>query len=174
MQKTFVAKESLSLIQKSFLFKHFTEKDLEEVSDKTDILTFDDQEIIVEEGSRSPYLYSVLDGSAVVTVSKEDGEAYICTLGEGEVFGEAGLFTKVKRTANVRSAGQSMVLRIHRESFFTYVNAHPRKGNLVFSLIIYSLLRKLRETNQELAYERKLDMGQSDVDDLVAQLGGGQ
>jgi hypothetical protein len=37
-------------------------------------------------------------------------------------------------------------------------------------IIIYGLLRKLRETNQELAYERKADMGQEDIDDLVESL----
>jgi CRP/FNR family cyclic AMP-dependent transcriptional regulator len=35
-------------------------------------------------------------------------------------------------------------------------------------VIIYGLLRKLREANQELAFERKSDVGQDDIDDLVA------
>ena len=39
-------------------------------------------------------------------------------------------------------------------------------------LIIYSLLRKLRAANQELAFERRADIHQDDVDALVAQLAG--
>ena len=35
-------------------------------------------------------------------------------------------------------------------------------------IIIYSLLKKLRDANQELAFERKSDIDQNDIDSLVA------
>ncbi len=34
-------------------------------------------------------------------------------------------------------------------------------------IIIYGLLRKLRESNQELAFERKSVIAQDDIDDIV-------
>jgi hypothetical protein len=36
-------------------------------------------------------------------------------------------------------------------------------------MIIYGLLRKLREANQELAFERRFDSDQSDIDALIAE-----
>jgi hypothetical protein len=39
-------------------------------------------------------------------------------------------------------------------------------------VVIYSLLNKLRDANQELAFERRVDVGQADVDSIVSEFTG--
>jgi len=51
-----------------------------------------------------------------------------------------------------------------------FIRSKPAGGNKLLLVIIYSLLRKLRAANQELAYERKADMDQADVDSLMADM----
>ena len=43
----------------------------------------------------------------------------------------------------------------------------PIAASALLMMIIFSLLRKLKESNQELAYERKEDFAQDDIDALV-------
>ena len=103
---------------------------------------------------------------------REENEVFICSIGTGDVFGEAAMFMKVKRTADVVAASDTVLLRIQRPDMMQFIKDYPLTGNKLLMLIIYSLLRKLREANQELAFERRADIVQDDVDALVAQLAG--
>ena len=105
-----------------------------------------------------------------VTVQEKKRSVYICTIGAGEVFGEAGLFIRVKRTDNITTSGGTVLLRIRREEFNQFIRKYPSTGNKLLMVIIYSLLRKLRSANQELAFERSSDVEQSDIDEIVKGL----
>lgn len=151
-------------------FKFLDEDDRRALAERCAVFRYSDGEAIITEGEISPYLFAVLEGSANVSVEKSGKEVYICMIGAGEIVGEAGLFMNTKRTAKVVACGDSTILRLDRESFLSYLSKHPRGGSRVLLVIIYGLLKKLRETNQELAFERKADVSQSDIDDMVARL----
>ena len=78
------------------------------------------------------------------------------------------MFLEVKRTANVLSCTDSTLLKITRDSMINFIKEHPRSGNKILMLVIYSHLKKLKEVNQELAYERKSDADQDDIDSIIA------
>lgn len=133
---------------------------------------YDAGEAIVREGDRSPSFFAVLEGSVVVEVHQDDKDVYICTLGRGSVFGEAAMFLKSPRTATVRAADPSVVLQIERTQWMEFLRQQPREGNKALLAIVYGLLSKLRSANQELAFERRSDASQDEVDALVAELTG--
>jgi len=133
---------------------------------------FDAGQVIVKEGDRSPSFFAVLDGSVIVDVRQDDKDVYICTLGRGSVFGEAAMFLKSPRTATVRAADPSVVLRVDRTVWMDFLRENPREGNKALLAIVYGLLSKLRSANQELAFERRSDVAQDEVDALVAELTG--
>ena len=83
------------------------------------------------------------------------------------MFGEAGMFMKVKRTANVNSLARTALLHITRGDFIQFIKKYPTTGNKILMVTVYSLLKKLREANQELAFERQFDIEQDDVDSIV-------
>lgn len=151
-----------------FLFRYLNEQALQTLGEFIEVFQTEPGETIVEEGTKSPYMYIVLDGNVNVFAGEEDKEVYICCLGSGEVFGEAGVFLKMRRTASVRSADEALILRLHRDQFVQFVRKMPRAANTVLLIMVHSLLRKLRDTNQELAFERKLDSGQDDIDSMIA------
>ena len=111
-----------------------------------------------------------MKGTVIVTVNQNDSEVYICSIGAGDTFGEAAMFLKVKRTATITSADDTVVVRMDRNNMFKYFEECPKAGNKIMMLLIYSLLRKLRESNQELAFERRADLDQNDVDALMNEL----
>jgi CRP/FNR family transcriptional regulator, cyclic AMP receptor protein len=152
------------------VFKYFSDEALLDFFGKSEILSFKDGETIIQEGDKSPYFYAVLEGTANVTVETDSKDVFISTSGEGAVFGEAGIFLNVKRTANVMSAADSVLLRIHRNDLLHFIKERPSDGIKFLMIIIYSLLKKLRGANQELAFERKSDFAQDDIDAMVKEI----
>lgn len=165
--------EYLSKIKDVLIFKFLTGDELKELLKVSNIIPYDENSRIVAEGDVAPFFFAILDGQVNITVTKQDGkEAYICTLGTGDVFGEAGIFLKVKRTANVWSVENTTILKISRTDMFKFIKNNHTAGIKILMLIIYSMLKKLRMTNQELAFERTPDMDQNDIDDLINELTG--
>lgn len=155
-------------IEKILTFRFLTKEELHELINVSVIEKFSIEEKVISQGDNQQAIYAIIDGSVKVTVQERDEkEAYICTIGNGEVFGEAGIFTEVKRTANVICLEDCTCLKITRASLISFIKKHPRTGNKILMLIIYSLLKKLREVNQELAYERKSDADQDDIDSII-------
>ncbi|MGO8694038.1 MAG: cyclic nucleotide-binding domain-containing protein [Rectinemataceae bacterium] len=153
-------------------FRFLTDGELVDLLSVSDILRIEEGEIIVEEGGISPYFYGIVEGTVSITVheSKENKEVYINSLGPGDVFGEAGIFTRIRRTASVTALSSAAVLRIHRKDFVLFLKRHAEAGNKILLSIIFSLLRKLKLANEELAYERKSDISQDEIDTMVDNL----
>jgi CRP-like cAMP-binding protein len=76
----------------------------------------------------------------------------------------------VPRTATVRALERAVIIRLHRTELAGFLKRHPVAGNKMLIVFIYGLLRKLKLADQELAYERKSDMAQEDVDAMVANI----
>ncbi len=151
-------------------FRFLSDIEMDELIASCSLYNYNEGEIIISQGEFDQSLYAVVKGSVKVTVDKEGNEAYICTMGNSEVFGEAGMFMRVERSANVACVADSIIFNIKREEMLKFVKNHPHAGNKVFMIMIYSLLRKLKEANRELAYERKTDISQNDIDNLVQDL----
>ena len=154
------------------LFRALSPEARAHLFDRAEALYFDPGELVVAEGDASPCFFAVLEGSVVVEVRQNDRDVYICTLGRGAIFGEAAMFLKSVRTASVRVADPTVALQITRAEWMDFLRSHPREGNKALLAIVYGLLSKLRSSNQELAFERRGDAQQEDVDALVAELTG--
>ncbi len=156
------------VVKSSRIFHYLSEPEITVLLGACEEVRFDKDERIITERESSDCLYLIAAGNVRVSVTENDREVYICTLGKGEVFGEAALFMNLKRTANVAAADDGMTaLRVKRADFMRFIREHPAAGIKVLFMIIYSLLAKLREANLELAYERKDDIAQDDIDDLL-------
>ena len=77
--------------------------------------TFEDGEIIIEEGKSGDWVCIVLEGSVEVSKTVRGGKFVLGKLGRGEIFGELALLGAVKRTATVRAIGETIIGIIDRE-----------------------------------------------------------
>ena len=151
------------------MFQYLTPEQRQAFVDGCLLQSFSEGEKIIEEGAESTTFYTVLDGAVNISVSERTGkDVFICMLGEGDFFGEAALFLNTKRTAHATATEGTRILSIERDSFMAFLKEHPGAGIKLLMLIIYSLLAKLREANQELAFERKASISQSDVDNILS------
>lgn len=152
------------------VFRSLSENEMKDILPFIKIISYGPEEKVLSEGELSDSFFAVLSGTVVVTVIQEDQNVYICSIGKGDTFGEAAMFLKVKRTATITSTDNTIVVKMDRHDMFKYFEECPKAGNKIMLLMIYSLLKKLKETNQELAFERRSDMDQSDVDSLINDL----
>lgn len=152
-------------------FRYLDDAELDRLLSVSMIQEYDIEEPIVTEGNIDQHFYGILKGTVCVSVHETDGkDVFVCTLGDGEVFGEAGFFMNIKRTATVKAQETTWALQLNRKDLTAMIRDFPAAGNKILLITIYGLLKKLRQANQELAYERKSDMNQVDIDDLVKGL----
>jgi CRP-like cAMP-binding protein len=87
---------------------------------------------------------------------------------EGEL--DSHVYALLSGSANVLvSARGATLVRIGRDDLFSFIHRHPSAGIRVLYVLIFGLLHKLREANQELAFERKGGLRQEDVDSIVEE-----
>ncbi|MCK5268370.1 MAG: cyclic nucleotide-binding domain-containing protein [Spirochaetes bacterium] len=162
--------ELISKLKNVKIFTYLNQHEIEDITSICKIFKYDEQEKITDENEISPYLYAVLDGMISVMVKKPDGdEVFIAALGNGDVFGETAIFTNKKRTASIVS-NDSVIVQIERDTFMNFIKQHPASGIKILMLIIYSLLNKLRGVNQELAFERKANISQDEIDSVIGKI----
>jgi len=155
-------------IGKIITFRFLSKPELLEIISLGELELYEDREPIIHQGESTQSFFAVIRGSVEVSVRESAGKnVYICTIGASEVFGEAGLFMEVKRTANVVSLGDAIIFKLPRRKMINFIKEHPVAGNKILMIIIYSLLKKLKKANQELAFERQSDADQSDIDAIV-------
>jgi len=158
-------------LKQSDIFKVLTDEETKYLIQISEFIQCKEGEEIIKEGEISSYLYVILKGTVSVMVKqKHEGkekDIYICTIGEGDVIGEAAIFSNVKRTANVVVDKELSALKLERKVFVHFIKKFPTAGIKILMLIIYSLLKKLKEVNHELAFERKATIDQSDVDNVI-------
>jgi CRP-like cAMP-binding protein len=84
--------------------------------------TYADGETIIEEGTESDAVYSIVEGHAEVFVKGiKVGEVL-----ENEIFGAMSLLTNSPRTATVNADGRCLIMVVPRHQFETMIKTHPR------------------------------------------------
>ena len=84
-----------------------------------------EQEIIVE-GTRANDFYFLVKGNCSIFVRGKDGKKYrVCSLAEGNHFGEIGLIYRTYRTATVMSMAYSTAAHLGKNEFRALTSAFP-------------------------------------------------
>ena len=81
------------------------------------LLTFDDDEILFNKGDPSDSTYVVLDGDMEVLVGSGEDVEVAGVLGINALVGEMGVIANAPRSATIRARGQVVALRIEADLF---------------------------------------------------------
>ena len=113
--------------------------------------TYQDGQIIFEEGSYGDWIYVIESGS--VELSKTIGTRKIVLeiLQKGDIFGELGFITKQPRTATAQAIGKCIIGIIDKDYLMTEYN--KLSGN--FRTILNTVVSRLNKTT-ELSAQTKL------------------
>lgn len=106
--------------------------------------TYQDGQIIIEEGSYGDWVYVIESGSVEILKKIADKNVVIEKLEAGEVFGELGYIAKVPRIATVRAVGETTVGILDRG----FLDAEFNKLSSNFQTILKTLSLRLEKTTR--------------------------
>lgn len=106
---------------------------------------------IVEEGQDSDAMYIIMVGSVRVWTRHKNKEVELAVLKEGNFFGEVGLLTGNKRTANIAAVDECQLLRLSRTNFLKICQRYPNFRKTLESAMekrAYSTIESLLSSEQ--------------------------
>ena len=158
----------LDHIREVEILYHFKGEELQRFLAVAETVLYGRGEKIVSQGDTGNFLYAIVTGKADVSFRDlNDDEMFVSSVEPGGMFGEAAFFTSETRTASVTCADETIALRIHKSDLLRFIRDYPTSGNKVLMMIILSLLKKLKKTNQELAYEKQSEIDFNYADTLI-------
>ena len=161
-------KEYMPKIRRIKAFRYLDEMELRSLLAIAEVVAYDKGAKIVTQGKTGNHFYAVITGSAKVSISElQEGEIVISTLTEGDTFGEAAMFLKEERTASVTAEQDSIMMSIARKDLMNFFKSNSQAGVKILLVIVFSLLTKLSNANQEIAFEKQGDLDFDYVDTLV-------
>ena len=129
--------------------KHFEIKNLAKLLRLSKIREYNDEEVIIQEGDRDPWLYFLLNGAVAI---KKEGHDIVEIDKKGEIFGEMRIIDSLSRSASVYAKGKTVCLAVDT-SAQEKLSSDEKK--LDFLLLLYRIFAeymsiRLRLTNDEL------------------------
>ena len=138
-------------------FNSFSDEQLDDVLNSSNLLQCDVGDAIIKEGSIDSRFYILLSGQLEVRV----GEKHVASISRiGEVFGELALVNHDKRLASVMAATKAVCLAVDQKFL---QDIHPREEDPSFYASLYEFVarliaKKLDSTSRRLAeVERELN-----------------
>jgi len=161
-------KEYMPKIRRIKAFRYLNDIELRALLSIAEVVAYDEGAKIVTQGKTGSHFYAVVAGAADVSVSElKDKEIIISSLVEGDTFGEAAMFLKEERTASVTATQESILMSIARKDLMNFFKSNSSAGVKILLVIVFGLLTKLSQANQEIAFEKQGDLDFEYVDTLV-------
>ena len=109
----------------------------------------------MEAGSRGREIFVVRSGTVRVPGDVTVGErrclrSGMCDLQGGAVFGELALFDRRPRSASVVAVTECELAVVDGQRLLAFFDAHPTLGYPVLQVLVGTLVRRLRRTNDKL------------------------
>jgi CRP-like cAMP-binding protein len=111
----------------------------------SELLSFDDGEVLFEESDPADYAYVIMRGEVEILARTDQGVVAYSTLGENQLLGELAVLCNAPRSATVRAKGALQVLRITGEMFLKLVTENPEVALDVMRQLSDKLTRTHRQ-----------------------------
>ncbi len=155
---------SLDFLRSFPFFRFMNDKQLKEVAQISEEITFDNHEIIVESGKPANTFYFLIDGSTAyycVVVNEHDPsyykEYFINDINPGEIFGISSLIEPYIYTATVRVNEKSRVIKIDASALRALCCTDIKLAYSLMRSISKSALQRLDDTRSHLVSTRVME-----------------
>ena len=109
-------------------------------------LTYDDNEIVFNEGDDGDAAYIILDGTAVVSIAQGSKSLELDRIKRGGFVGDISLLCDVPRTATITAQDALTTLQIRKDTFFNLIVEFPE----IAVEMMRVLASRLDNTNKQL------------------------
>jgi len=160
METALISTENrIETLRKCVFLKGLNENILHDLASRAVTLRVAAGDTIVTQGETGSDMFFIISGSARV----HHGEVVLADIGAGDVFGEMAVLDSEKRSASVTLHGDSVLLSVGRDDFYTALSADPD----AFKAVIHAVLQREREIIGEvrtrstklMAYEKEMEIG---------------
>jgi hypothetical protein len=124
----------LGILRKIPTFEQISDEDLKKISKTASVISLRSGKYVIKTGDSGDSMYVVVQGSAYVLIHDEEGETIVDQFGTGDYFGEMSLMSGEPRTASVRTISSTILVRIDRESFLSFLEANPEIKNIAWDI----------------------------------------
>ena len=140
------------------LFAEFTAPELDKVAELAAIRRFATGELVIHQGDKPNALFLIRDGAMRITWLADDKthEEVLTVLGAGDTFGELSLIDQQLPALSVVAEEPSVVYAIDHQELRALMKLDPVIANKILWSLARTLVHRLRETNQSLAFARML------------------
>ena len=109
-------------------------------------LTYDDNQIVFNEGDEGDAAYIILSGTAVVSIAQGSKELELVRINKGGFVGDISLLCDVPRTATITAQNSLTALQIKKDTFFNLIAEFPE----IAIEMMRVLASRLDNTNKQL------------------------
>ena len=114
-------------------------------------VTFEENEVVLEDGQRSTSFYLVLQGSVVVELRAPRYGVSIQSLGAGRVFGWSSLLDRQDSLFRVRARELTRVLEINGAQLRQQCFQNPLLGAEIFHRVLHVVAGRVKATEERFA-----------------------
>ncbi len=126
---------AINIIKACPLFYEFLDDEIERIVSKCQVIGFEKNSAVFEDGDRGNELYIILSGECHV----KKGNTTLAILKKGELFGEMVLINENIRSAKIEAASKIDLLVISYDDIFNFYKSDPK----IFGIFILNLCRLL-------------------------------
>ena len=140
------ATERALFLRKIHLFHGLNDDQLVQIADVFSEVSFDADEMILEQGTHADSFYLIYSGNVRVYRSSEGRERELAVLVSGDYFGEMEILEqRGARIASISALGPTLVFRVASQDFAELLKTYPNmKPNIEVSISSRKLARKMR------------------------------
>ena len=134
----------------------FTPEDTTKILGQLDLLDFKKNDIVFEKNDESEGMYCILEGSVEVVLPSTKGLIILAILNQGEIFGELGFISKIKRTATILVREDSKILLLNQKEFVKLESNYPSLALKLLTNLFSILVNRFNEKHEALMEARSL------------------
>jgi CRP-like cAMP-binding protein len=144
-----------SLLQDIYLFKEFSPKELEQLSEKGSSKTFNAGAEIFSQGDQAQSLFVIRSGTVKIGRESAGSAIELAQLGTGAHFGEMSFVDGEPRSASASATERTEVLEIGFDALRSYFDQNPTVAVKFFRSMSHFLAGRLRLTTMDLSFARE-------------------
>ncbi len=139
--------EILEMLSEVSIFESLTAKTLAEIYDRSQILIFKKDDVILFESDAGNAVYVILDGFVKISRTNEDfKEVILAILGEHDFFGEMSVLDGALRSADATAISKVKVLKIPDKEFIDLLENEPKLS----LAMLREMVTRLRKTDHQI------------------------
>ena len=151
------------------LFESLTDEERQQLASRIRIAPFARGEVMTKQGAEAHWLYIITLGDAEVRFSLDGKSEHLATLHPGDFFGERGMMTGERRSADVIALTDVECYRVDKDSFHDILRKRPEIAEDI-SQVLARRRAELEAAREDLTEEAKRARMRDHQGDLLQRI----